>query len=95
MMCDKKKNRSSEWREAVLRLSCPDKTKRQVNLFAYEYSRFRYLEAFKKHSTHSYIRSLKHAAEKFTYAIECSKTDNGFEFTNEMGNIRKKPPTAF
>lgn len=33
--------------------------------------------------------------EKFPYAIECIQTDNGFEFTNEMGNSRKKPLTLF
>ncbi len=33
--------------------------------------------------------------EKFPYAIECVQTDNGFEFTNEMGNSKKKPPTLF
>lgn len=63
--------------------------------FIDEYSRFRYLEAFKEQSTYSSTQFLKHVVEKFPYAIECIQTDNGFEFTNEMGNSRKKPLTLF
>lgn len=29
------------------------------------------------------------------YAIACIQTDNGFEFTNEMGNSKNKPLTLF
>ena len=60
-----------------------------------EYSRFRYLEAFREHSTYSSTQFLKHVVEKFPYAIDCVQTDNGFEFTNEMGNSKKKPLTLF
>ena len=63
--------------------------------FIDEYSRFRYLEAFREHSTYSSTQFLKHVVEKFPYAIECVQTDNGFEFTNEMGNSKKKPLTLF
>ena len=63
--------------------------------FIYEYSRFRYLETFKEQSTYSSTQFLKHAVEKFPYAIECVQTDNGFEFTNEMGNSKKKLLTLF
>lgn len=63
--------------------------------FIDEYSRFRYLEAFKEHSTYSSTQFLKHVIEKFPYAIECVQTDNGFEFTNEMGSSQKKPLTLF
>ena len=63
--------------------------------FIDEYSRFRYLEAFKEHSTYSSTQFLLHVIEKFPYAIECVQTDNGFEFTNEMGNSQKKPLTMF
>ena len=63
--------------------------------FIDEYSRFRYLEAFKEHSTYSSAQFLLHVIEKFPYAIECVQTDNGFEFTNEMGNSQKKPLTMF
>ena len=60
-----------------------------------EYSRFRYLEAFKEQSTYSSTQFLKHVVKKFPYAIECVQTDNGFEFTNEMGNSKNKPLTLF
>ena len=63
--------------------------------FIDEYSRFRYLEAFKEQNTYSSTVFLKHVVEKFPYAIECIQTDNGFEFTNEMGNSKKKPLTLF
>ena len=63
--------------------------------FIDEYSRFRYLEAFREHSTYSSTQFLEHVVEKFPYAIECVQTDNGFEFTNEMGNSKKKPLTLF
>ena len=63
--------------------------------FIDEYRQFRYPEAFKEQSTYSLTQFLKHVAEKFPYAIECVQTDNGFEFTNEMGNSKKKPSTIF
>ena len=63
--------------------------------FIDEYNRFRYLEAFKEQSTYSSTQFLKHVVKKFPYAIECVQTDNGFEFTNEMGNSKNKPLTLF
>ena len=52
--------------------------------FIDEYSRFRYLEAFKEHNTYSSSEFIKHCVKRFPYAIECVQTDNGFEFTNRM-----------
>ena len=63
--------------------------------FIEEYSRFSYLKEFKEHSTYSSTQFLKHVVKKFPYAIECVQTDNGFEFTNEMGNSKRKPLTPF
>ena len=63
--------------------------------FIDEYSRFRYLEAFEEHSTYSSTQFLLHVVKKFPYAIECVQTDNGFEFTNCMGNSKTKPLTLF
>ena len=63
--------------------------------FIDEYSRFRYLEAFKEQNTYSSTIFLKHVVEKFPFAIECIQTDNGFEFTNEMRNSKKKTLTLF
>lgn len=72
-----------------------DGTKRCQYTFLEEYSRFRYLEAFEENSTYSSTQFLKHFVEKFLYAIECVQTDNGFEFTNRMGNSSNKPLTLF
>ena len=63
--------------------------------FIDEYSRFRYLEAFREHSTYSSTVFLRHVVEKFPYAIECVQTDNGFEFTNTMQPAGKPKPTLF
>jgi len=63
--------------------------------FIDEYSRFRYLEAFKEHNTYSSSVFIRHVVEKFPYAIECIQTDNGPEFTNRLRSTRKDTPTLF
>lgn len=63
--------------------------------FIDEYSRFRYLEAFKEHNTYSSAQFIRHVVAKFPFAIECVQTDNGFEFTNEMSNSKKKTLSLF
>jgi transposase InsO family protein len=63
--------------------------------FIDEYSRFRYLEAFKEHSTYSSAEFIKHCVEKFPYAIECIQTDNGPEFTNRLNSKNSTKPTLF
>lgn len=45
-----------------------------------EYSRFRYLEAFKEQSTFSSSEFIKHLIKAFKFPIECVQTDNGGEF---------------
>ena len=52
--------------------------------FLDEYSRFRYLEAFKEHSSYSSAEFIQHCVKRFPYAIECVQTDNGQEFTNRL-----------
>ena len=52
--------------------------------FIDEYSRFRYLEAFKDHNSYSSTQFILHCIKKFPYAIECVQTDNGTEFTNRL-----------
>ena len=54
--------------------------------FIDEYSRFRYLEAFKEHNSFSSSEFIKHCVERFPYAIECVQTDNGPEFTNRLNS---------
>ena len=63
--------------------------------FLDEYSRFRYLEAFKEHSTYSSAEFIRHCAKKFPYPIECVQTDNGTEFTNRLIPQCSKKKTLF
>ena len=63
--------------------------------FIDEYSRFRYLEAFKEHTSYSSAEFIRHCVKRFPYAIECVQTDNGSEFTNQMNNSKTVRPTLF
>ena len=63
--------------------------------FIDEYSRFRYLEAFKEHNTFSSATFIRHCVKRFPFAIECVQTDNGSEFTNEMNSSKTVRPTLF
>ena len=63
--------------------------------FIDEFSRFRYLEAFREHSSYSAAEFIRHCVQKFPYAIECVQTDNGSEFTNRMNNSKTVRPTCF
>jgi len=55
-----------------------------------EYSRFRYIEAFKEKSTYSSYQFLWHVIKAFPFKIECVQTDNGFEFTNRLNSDTNK-----
>ena len=63
--------------------------------FIDEYSRFRYLEAFQEHSSHSAAGFIRHCVKKFPYAMECVQTDNGSEFSNRMNGSKTVRPTLF
>ena len=63
--------------------------------FIDEYTRFRYLEAFPKHSTYSSTLFIQHCVKRFPYAIECVQTDNGSEFTNRLVGTKNPKPTLF
>ncbi len=63
--------------------------------FIDEFSRFRYLEAFKEHSSYSSSEFIKHCVKRFPYAIECVQTDNGPEFTNRLNRQCADKPTLF
>ncbi len=63
--------------------------------FLDEYSRFRYLEAFKEHSTYSSSEFIRHCVKRFPYAIECVQTDNGPEFTNRLNSQSPDRKTLF
>ena len=61
-----------------------------------EFSRFRYLEAFKECSTHSSDVFLKHILKAFPFNVECIQTDNGTEFTKAfIPNVREGNLTLF
>ena len=60
-----------------------------------EYSRFRYLEAFKEQSSYSSAIFVEHLLKKFPFKIECIQTDNGQEFTKTYGNSKNPKPTMF
>lgn len=60
-----------------------------------EYSRFRYLEAFEEHSSHSSKIFLEHMLKAFKFKVECVQTDNGSEFTNRLGTSEKPTLTSF
>ena len=60
-----------------------------------EYSRFRYLEAFKEQSSYSSAVFVEHLLKKFPFKIECIQTDNGQEFTKTYGHTKNPTPTMF
>ena len=60
-----------------------------------EYSRFRYLEAFKEQSSYSSAVFVEHLLKKFPFKIECIQTDNGQEFTKALGSAKNPKPTMF
>ena len=55
-----------------------------------EYSRFRYIEAFKEQSTYSSKVFLDHMLRAFPFKVHCVQTDNGFEFTKKFGGSKKE-----
>lgn len=63
--------------------------------FIDEYSRFRYLMAFKEHNTYSSSEFIRHCVKRFPYPIECVQTDNGMEFTNRLNSKGADKKTLF
>ena len=49
-----------------------------------EYSRIRYIEAFREHSSYSSTVFLEHVIKTFPFKVECVQTDNGLEFTKRL-----------
>lgn len=54
-----------------------------------EYSRFRYIAAFKEHSSHSSAQFLDQLVKAFKFSINCIQTDNGMEFTKRLCTSEK------
>lgn len=60
-----------------------------------EYSRFRYLEAFKEQSSYSSAVFVEYLLKRFPFKIECIQTDNGQGITKVLGNAKNPKPTMF
>lgn len=60
-----------------------------------EYSRFRYIAAFKEHSSHSSAQFLDQLIKAFKFPIQCIQTDNGMEFTKRLCVSGKRTETLF
>ncbi len=58
-----------------------------------EYSRFRYIEAFREQSSYSSAVFLEHMLKAFPFKGECVQTDNGMEFTKRLGSSKNPTPT--
>lgn len=55
-----------------------------------EFSRFRYVEAFEEASTYTSTVFLRNMLVAFNFEVKCIQTDNGFEFTNRLGQHKNK-----
>ena len=60
-----------------------------------EYSRFRYIAAFKEHSSYSSALFLDQLVKTFKFPIHCIQTDNGMEFTKRLCTSEKPTETLF
>ena len=60
-----------------------------------EYSRFRYIAAFKEHSSYSSAQFLDQLVKAFKFPIYCIQTDNGMEFTKRLCASEKRTETLF
>jgi hypothetical protein len=56
-----------------------------------EYSRFRYLEAFKEAGACTSTQFLEHMLKAFKFKVESVQTDNGFQFTKRIGGDKNSP----
>ena len=60
-----------------------------------EYSRFRYIAAFKEQSSYSSMQFLNQLVKVFKFPIHCIQTDNGQEFTKRLGSSKNPSKTLF
>ena len=79
----------------IVPLSCivPNADGLQERFYQYtaidEYSRFRFIMAFKEQSTYSSVQFLNALIKAFPFNIECSQTDNGLEFIKSFDDRKK------
>ena len=60
-----------------------------------EYSRFRFVAAFKEQNTYASAQFLDMLVAAFPFKIECIQTDNGMEFIKEFKERAKRKPSLF
>lgn len=60
-----------------------------------EYSRFRFIMAFKEQSTYSSVQFLNALIKAFPFKIECIQTDNGLEFIKSFDERKKGKISLF
>ena len=60
-----------------------------------EYSRFRFIMAFKEQSTYSSVQFLTALIKVFPFKIECVQTDNGLEFIKSFDERKKGSVSLF
>ena len=60
-----------------------------------EYSRFRFVAAFKEQSTYSSVQFLEMLLKAFPFKIECIQTDNGTEFIKPFDEHKKGKLSLF
>lgn len=79
----------------IVPLSCivPNADGLQERFYQYtaidEYSRFRFIMAFKEQSTYSSVQFLNALIKAFPFNIECIQTDNGLEFIKSFDDRKK------
>jgi transposase InsO family protein len=60
-----------------------------------EFSRFRYVAAFREHSSYSASEFAKQVIKTFPFKVECIQTDNGLEFTKRLSCTKNPTITLF
>ena len=60
-----------------------------------EYSRFRFVMAFKEQSTYSSVQFVNAMIKAFPFKIECIQTDNGLEFIKSFDERKKGKVSLF
>ena len=60
-----------------------------------EYSRYRFVAAFKEQSTYSSVQFLEMLLKAFPFKIECIQTDNGSEFIKSFDEHKKGKLSLF
>lgn len=85
----------------IVSKSCivPDADGLQERYYQYtaidEYSRFRFVMAFKEQSTYSSVRFVNAMIKAFPFKIECIQTDNGLEFIKSFDERKKGKISLF